>query len=438
MKERLEKLLEKACACFDEAEVFYLSSESTSLRVYEGETEEFSIASTGGVSLRAKSEGKTGMAYSESLEEEHLFELIEEVKESMELSEEEEYFFAGAEYYPEVAYHLPEAVDPDIYAEKLVGLERGFYAADSRIESAYGAAFSQVRRQRMLLSGHGFTLEDAGGYCAIHGSPIAKDKNGMVSGSSYDIKIDPSQLEWEAVLEEALERTLSQLGAKPVSSGKYPLLLTNTAASTLFGGFVGNFVAENIQKGRSLLKGKIGEKIASSIVEFIDDPFHETSLIPVAFDDEGVPVEALRLIQDGVLVDYLYNLKSAAKDGRTSNARGSRGISTPTRTSPHHMYMCPGNTSLEELKQQMGTGLLVTEITGYAGIDSVSGDFSVPIKGFYVENGSTVHPVNEVLIAGNFYQMMKDVQALGDALRIGSGSVLCPAMLFSSMQVSGK
>lgn len=85
----------------------------------------------------------------------------------------------------------------------------------------------------------------------------------------------------------------------------------------------------------------------------------------------------------------------------------------------------------------MGTGLLVTEITGYAGIDSVSGDFSVPIKGFYVENGSTVHPVNEVLIAGNFYQMMKDVQALGDALRIGSGSVLCPAMLFPRCKSRG-
>lgn len=438
MNQRLEVLLEKATKRFDEAEVYFRSGESTSLKVYKGEIEEFSIASTGGVSLRVKKGAKTGVAYSESLEESHLAELIAQAQESLELSEEEEYFFAGAPTYPEVQAQLPEAVEPEQCAERLIGLERSFYSADERIENAYGTAFSQVRSRRALLSSHGFRLEDAGGYSIIQGAPIAKDENGMVSGSGYDIKIHPSEFDWEAVFEEALENTLSQLGAKPVTSGKYPLLFTNTAASRLLSGFIGNFVAESVQKGRSLLKGKLGERIASPLIQMVDDPFQPTSLIPVAFDDEGVPVEPLTLIEEGQLVDYLYNLKSAAKDGRASNARGSRGISTSGGTSPHHLYLQPGKTPLEELKQQLGRGLLVTEITGFAGMDAVSGDFSVPIKGFYIEEGSHAHPVNEVLIAGNFYQMLKEVQALGDTLRVGSGSLLCPAMLFSPMQVSGE
>lgn len=438
MNQRLEHLLERASQRFEEAEVFYRASESTSLKIYQGETEEFSIASTGGVSLRVKSGGKAGIAYSESLEEVHLQELIEEAKESMELSEEEEFFYQGGGTYPQVEVQLPEPVNPEEYAEKLVGLERSFFSADERIDNAYGTGFSQVRSRRMLLSSHGLRLESAAGYSRIMGIPIAKDESGMVVGVGYDVKVNPEELDWEAVFEEALERALSQLGAKPVRSGKYPLLFTNMAATSLLQGFAGNFIAESVQKGRSLLKGKIGEKIASPLIDLIDDPFHPSSLIPVAFDDEGVPVGPLSLIQEGELVDYLYNLKSAAKDGRPSNARGSRGISTSGGTSPHHLFIRPGELSLDEMKEQMGSGILVTEITGYAGVDPVSGDFSVPIRGFRIEGGSSLHPVNEVLIAGNFYEMLKEVQALGESLRLGSGSLLCPAMLFSPMQVSGE
>lgn len=438
MKQALEKLLASASERFDEAEVFFRSHESVSLKIYKGETEEFSIAESGGVSLRVKEGDKTGGAYSESLEEEHLLDLLSAAQESLELSEEKEFFFAGAQEYPQVESELPTPADPAELTKKLLELESRLYSADPRIVNTYGTYFAQVRAKKILMNSHGLSLEDEGGYSRLAAIPIAEDDKGMVTGFGADVKVQASDLDWEAVFEEAVRTSLSQLGAEPVATGQYPLVFTNLAITRLFGSFTGNFIAENVLKGRSLLKGKLGETIAASKITLIDDPNHPSSLQPSSFDDEGVPVFPLTLIESGVLKDYLYNLRNAAKEGRESNGRGARGISSSVGTSPHHLFIEPGEKSLEELLSEMGEGLLITEITGSAGLDPVSGDFSVPVKGFVIEGGEKAQPVNEVLLAGNFYAMLRDVQALGDTLRVGSGAMLCPAMRFGPMQVSGQ
>ena len=151
-------------------------------------------------------------------------------------------------------------------------------------------------------------------------------------------------------------------------------------------------------------------------------PYIPRGAASTAFDAEGVATSERDLIENGVLTGYVLGSYSARRLGleTTGNAGGV-----------HNLIVEPGQFSAKELLQQMGTGLLVTEVMGQ-GVSIVTGDYSRGAGGFWVENGEIQYPVDEVTIAGNLKDMFLGMKAVGtdsdDRASIQTGSILMDKM----------
>ena len=159
-----------------------------------------------------------------------------------------------------------------------------------------------------------------------------------------------------------------------------------------------------------------------------------------AFDDEGVSTKKKVVVENGVLKTYLHNLKSAKLMHTTSTGNGFKsGYRGNVGISPTNFYIEAGNETYDNMIASMKKGIIIDDISGlHAGINTVSTEFSIQSSGFYVEDGKIVKPVNLITIAGNFLEMMKQVQAVGSDLTFSLSGVGTPSILFSSLSVSGE
>jgi PmbA protein len=226
----------------------------------------------------------------------------------------------------------------------------------------------------------------------------------------------------------------AQLGASPVESGEYEILLTNKASCSLLHPHVAMFNAESVQKNVSLLNGKVGEVIANELITLVDDPFRKKSSKSGAFDDEGVATTYKELISKGELTGFLHNLKTAKKDDIKSTGNGFlNGIS------PTNFHFLEGTTDYDAAVKGMKKGLIISDLAGtHAGCNPVSGDFSLQATGFLVEDGKIGRPVALITVAGNYLTLLQDVTHVCNDLYFDFGFVGSPSLKIKSLQVSGK
>src|SRR5699024_7355512 len=150
-----------------------------------------------------------------------------------------------------------------------------------------------------------------------------------------------------------------------------------------------------------------GSAVTASHVNVIEDPFIKHAMGSSAFDAEGVATHARDVVRDGVLQNYFLSTYTGRKLGlpTTGNAGGSHNLTlSSTLTDP--------SDNLDAMLRKMGTGLLVTELIGQ-GVNYVTGDYSRGAFGYWVENGQISYPVEEITIAGNMADMLKQIVAVG-------------------------
>jgi PmbA protein len=239
---------------------------------------------------------------------------------------------------------------------------------------------------------------------------------------------------------EAAKASVSALGAGPCTSGTYPVVLRNSAVTSILGVLTGAFYAENVQKGLSPLKEKLNTTIFGENITLIDDPFLKEGLSQSTFDDEGVATEVTTLVQNGELVSYLYNLKSAKKDNVESTGNGFKaGISAKVGTASTNMYIKPEENDFESLLEGIESGVYITEVSGtHAGINGINGDFSLQSQGFLIEDGKLTDPVRLITIGGNLFDMLSKVEKIGNDLKFDYTGTGAPSIKIKELAVSGK
>ena len=260
------------------------------------------------------------------------------------------------------------------------------------------------------------------------------DGCGYVVAKSLD-EIDPAK-----IAKMGVDEALSKIGATSIPAGNYKVIINNEAMVSLLSTFAGIFSGDAVQKGLSLLKGKEGEIIASDIVNLVDDPHLKDGLASVAFDDEGVATVKSYLIQDGKLNTLLHNLKTANKAGVKSTGNGFKAsYASPISVSPTNFYIEPGVNSLEEMTKKIDKGLIITDLAGlHSGANSITGDFSLAAKGFYIENGVKTHPVEQITVAGNFFTLLTDIEEVGNDLKFPMSSVGSPSIMIKELSIAGE
>jgi PmbA protein len=224
---------------------------------------------------------------------------------------------------------------------------------------------------------------------------------------------------------EATRRALLGVGAAAMASGQYPCIIENAVASRLLRWLLSPAYGRNIQQKRSFLADKIGQRIASPLLSITDSPHLASGLGSRTYDGEGMTTQKMPFLQGGVLKNHFLDTYYASKLGRT-----------PTTGSPSNLVFSKGTKDLKALLGAMSTGLL---ITGFSGGNSnpATGDFSIGIKGQWIEKGQPVRSVSEMNLAGNHLTFWKSLRELGnDPFPYSSQRI--PSLLFNKVQFSGK
>ena len=180
--------------------------------------------------------------------------------------------------------------------------------------------------------------------------------------------------------------------------------------------------------------------VASSLVTIVDDPLMEDGIASAPFDDEGVATYTKEIIYEGKLNTLLHNLKTAHKQGVKSTGNGFKvSYASPVNVSESNLYLRAGEKSFEDLMKEINEGLIITDLAGlHSGANTVSGDFSLAAKGFYVKNGEKTFPVEQITVAGNYFDLLKNIIAIGNDLKFPLSNVGSPSVIAKGLSIAGK
>lgn len=244
-------------------------------------------------------------------------------------------------------------------------------------------------------------------------------------GASFCVTTQRDQLEsFDAIGRDALQRALQGVGARPEPTGRYACIIENRYVRRVLGGLLRPLSGRLLQQERSFLKDKIGEQITNPILSITDDPHVVGSYASRTFDDEGMATHPRPIFERGQLRNYYLSTYYASKLGLE-----------PTTAGRTNLVFKPGTRDLTELLRAMGTGLLVTDFSG-GNSNAATGDFSVGIRGHWVENGRIVRPVTEMNMAGNHLEFWNNLVELGSDVYSYS-TYRSPSFRFVDVQFSG-
>jgi PmbA protein len=339
--------------------------------------------------------------------------------------------------------------DEDVYS--LSGPERiewarraeaAALAADPRITNSDGGSFDAATGRMALANSRGFAGGYRTSYAGVSAAPLAQDADGQMqrdgwwSSARRLADLDSP----ESIGQEAARRALRRLGARRVATQRVPIVFAPEAARSLIGSVFEAASGDAVWRGASYLAGKLGEQIAASAVTIIDD---NTMLLPTGmggfgtspFDGEGLPSRRTVVVEKGVLCTYLLNTYTARKLGLKSTHNASRGLAGTPGIGCGNLYLEPGALTPEQIIAGIPAGLYVTGLMGF-GVNTVTGDYSRGATGLWIENGQLTHAVEEITIAGNLAEMLKNVTAIGNDLEFRS-AVASPTLRIDGMTIAG-
>ena len=445
LKEFIDKLFKEAKNNgFDECEVYYVDRESLSINVYNEEVEKYNLTTSYGLSFRGKINDKIGYSYTEILDEEAIKMLVKNSKESALAIENEDvqFIYEGDKEYKEVNtyYRDLENLPVDKLIELALNMEKEAKSLDSRVVSFQGCRIGYNNSKYGIINSKGLNLENKSNLLTAYVIPIIKENDNMHDGFGYVTAKSLDEVDPKKLAIDGINEAVSRIGGKSIPSGKYKTIINNEAMVSILSTFAGIFSGDAAQKGLSLLKDKEGEIIASKNVTLVDNPHLENGLASVSFDDEGVATIRKDIISEGKLVTLLHNLKTAYKGNTKSTGNGFKSsYASPVGVSPTNFYIQEGVKSFEELLEEVGEGLLITEFAGlHSGANSITGDFSLAAKGFYIKDGKKDFPVEQITVAGNFFDLLKNIIEIGSDLKFPMSSIGSPSIIVEGLSIAGK
>jgi PmbA protein len=314
--------------------------------------------------------------------------------------------------------------------------EKAALDSDPRITNSEGGEFSAHSSRVLYANSHGFAAEYRGTSYGLSVAPVASSNGSMQRDYWYSSQRKFAQLEApEALGKRAAERALRRLGARKVKTRDCPVVLDPEIAATLLRQLSSALSGYSLYKGASFLVGKLGEKIAAEAVTLVDDGTMPGALGSRPFDGEGLATKKKTIVERGVLKSYLLDTYSGKKLGLASTGNASRGVGDAPGVGPLNFYLRPGPHAPEEIVASVKDGFYVTELMGF-GVNLVTGDYSRGAVGLWIENGKLAYPVEEVTIAGNLKEMLKNIEMVGNDLEF-RGRIAAPTLKISRMTVAG-
>ncbi len=431
MADKAEKALKNKCDAYEiyieESKVIELDSKQDELNFAKEEIEQ-------GLGIRAIQNNRIGFAYTSNLDkiEETCSQAIENTKLN---KEDENYAFSQSENVPDVKGVYDKKFNDLDLDESVEFLKTVITtAADTGCEIT-GSGFSASEGRSLIVNSNGVSIENEGTGFGV-GLSVTIQKEGQIATAYNSQSSRFFDLNGVKLANEVCDLAKSSLDTKPIETDDYDVVLDYYAATGLLRTFMGAFDGENVRRGRSILKDKIGAEIANPTLSIIDNPLLEKGMATSSCDGEGSVSQKTDLIKDGILNSFIYDIYTANKVGTKTTSNASRGtyLATPM-ISPTNLEF-----KFSELKDisEIGKGVLTTSVLGAHTANPISGDFSVEASNaFKIENGELTEPINKAMISGNIFEIMKKVEGLNTETK-QYGSFILPKLLVHDLRVVGQ
>ncbi|HPE69782.1 MAG TPA: TldD/PmbA family protein [Thermotogota bacterium] len=427
-------------------ELFAMDSDEFEVMVHGGKVNQYKDAQSMGASLKVIRDGKTGFSYTEVFDASQAEFLVKDALENLQVNESTdiESLYEGPAEYENVSPYANEfqQLDASEKIEQALRMEKAALAQDPRIQMVPFCVYTHFSSRTYIddSTGRQLFFHSGGGLGYIQA--LAQSGEKKKDGFHYWMGKNPSGLNPEELGKVAAQKAIQSLEAHSVGSGKYRVILQNEVFASFLTLFVSMLSAESVQKGFSLLQGKLGQQVLSPVLTIDDDPFFPGSMFNCPFDSQAVPTRKKSIVERGTLKTFLHSLKTAQKDGVSPTGNGFRsGYRGTESIHPVNLVVRGGEFDPEGLQQQLGDGLLITDTQGmHSGADPVSGKFSVGASGFRVKDGKILHPVEQITIAGNLLELLSSVEHVGTDGKFGfvfSYGLHAPSVLLPQLDVAG-
>lgn len=427
----------------DSYEIYFQFQKGFGVEAKDGSVDALKARSSSGVGLRTISGKRLGFAFSSVLSEGALSELVENaISGSREASEDEHLKL------PVPGQGLPEE-DLGIFdgsfgtrpeedlIRAAVEIENAALSYDARVKRVRKASYSESLGAGRLVNSNGVDIIHAATYYSGSVTAVAEGEGEAQMGWEMGTGHKGGEVDSRAIGSKAAENAVKRLGARTVKTIRCGAIIENTVACELLEALAGSFLGDSVMKGKSMLIGKAGKKIASGALNIWDDGVMRGGWATSAFDAEGTASRKTALVLEGLCQGYLYDAYWAARAGTYSTGNAVRGgyKSTPG-IGITNLYIEKGEKGFETLLKELGSGLFITELLGVHTINAVSGDFSLGAAGFRVENGEVAYPVRGMAVSGNLLGLFSGVAECASDLRF-IGSIGAPSLLVEEIEASG-
>lgn len=427
------------------AEAFWSESRELELRVFRGQVEHFERADASGLGLRVVRDGRLGAAYTETLNRRAVEETLAAAVEIA--GHVEPRPGSGIEDWPappEVAgLECPEiaALPVEKKIAAVLEMESAAFGAAEEIVNVPWAGYGETQLEVLVANTAGLSRGKRLGSAQLYVEALARHGDDRKSHSEHGFARRAAELAPRLLGAAAGRMAGDLLGARQPKSGRRRVLFAPRPFAALLRAFASLFSGQAAEDGRSRLAGRLGERIGAPAVSILDNAALAGSPAGRPFDAEGVPTRRLAVVEEGVFRSFLHTAGTARRAGRRPTGHAVRSYKGPPTVAPSNLFIPAGRGFPDELRA--AADLEIVALTGlHSGADPVSGDFSLPVLGFFLKHGRRDAPAHDFTVAGNFLELLAAVEAVGADFEFGSPglgtAVGCGSALVRSVHVGGK
>ncbi|KND62703.1 metallopeptidase TldD-related protein [Candidatus Phytoplasma phoenicium] len=385
------------------------------------------------VTIKGLSQNKKVKCYLENinhLNDDMIDNILENLKQKAEIVnfKEKDFIYEGSKTYPKIPIKNFDFTSIPIQKKYnlLLDFEKEFFAKSHYLKNIDQIYYSETIYSETLANSKGLYLEEQGSFVKMGAICIFGKENSSIK-EIYKNFTERTFTDIDIVkyANKIISLGESKIGAHSLKSNSYPTVFSNEIFASFLKCFSDIFSGENAYRSLTKLKGKEGQLIAAPNVTLIDDPLCLDSLFQSKFDDEGVACFPKKIIINGVFQQFIHNLKTAHIFNTHSTGNCFNGT-----VSMCNCYLQKGEKSLSEIISPIKEGVYIDYLIGlHAGVDTISGDFSLQAEGFKIKQGKITNPIKMIVISGNFFEMLKNIKD------IASDFVFQASKLFGSASV---
>ena len=423
----------------EQFDVIASNAHSEGLSVFQGQVQNTEISDSVGLGIRVIKDGRPGYAHTERLTDDALRQTLKDALCHTQWTEKIDITLPQAVELPkEDPNYNPalESLDLSTMKDFCIELEKATFAKSKEIENIPYLGGDIEKNYSIVANNTGLFYEARSNSASVGAGAVASRDGIKKLGNFVKSGRNWNDFTVEEIAGRTAEYATELFGAKKIEGGKIPVILSERISARFLGMYSQPFMAETMQKGQSRLDGKEGEKIASDVFSLWNDPQGELFEHKFYFDSEGCVTKRVKVVENGVFNSALYNLETASKAHRETTGNGERGFGSKMSTSFFNLLVPPGAMTTAELLKLFPKCLLVVRLEGNSGCSSVSGELSIGAHGFWCENGVVQHPVDGVTLSGNFFDIIKNIVAVGNEYRDPFSTYKVPALAVSELSVS--